>query len=143
MLYAYPLDELTSPKNSKAPDRLAHEISEPVHFFQTGVCHGVELVVYARQKTVYTIFTALKPIRSIGSESRSRGISLGHRGFFRSHSSKSPWFEDYKVTSTLSSYRKKMMVLINGVFLGILGRSSSCEYPFLEIQICCGVRQGL
>lgn len=112
MLYAYPLDELTSPKNSKAPDRLAHEISEPVHFFQTGVCHGVELLVYARQKTVYTLFTALKPIRSIGSESRSRGISLGHRGFFRSHSSKSPWFQDYKVNMTFEIGMMMMMMIL-------------------------------
>ncbi|KAI8139232.1 hypothetical protein BJV82DRAFT_627692 [Fennellomyces sp. T-0311] len=93
-LYAYPLDALTSPKNLKDPNSLRHEISDPVTFFQVGVCNGADMLVYARQKTVSTIFTALKPTRSIDPSSRGSG-SRSYRSFFGS-SSRNPWFSTYK-----------------------------------------------
>lgn len=112
VLYAYPLDELTSTKNSKAPDRLKQEITDPVHFFQTGVCNGMELLVAARQRTVSTSFVGFKPERHVDSDGslttptssssshhhhhiRLRTISQRH--LFRHHGSRSSWFSTYKV----------------------------------------------
>lgn len=109
MLYAYPLEELTSTKNSKAPDRLKQEITDPVHFFQRGVCNGMELLVAARQRTVSTSFIAFKPERHVDSDGKlttptsthhhhhTRLRTISQRHLFRHHGSRSSWFSTYKV----------------------------------------------
>ncbi|KAI9493891.1 CNH domain-containing protein [Zychaea mexicana] len=95
-LHAYPLDVLDDPKNIKAPDHFKHVISDPVHFFQVGVCNGEDMLVYARQKTVSTIFTACKPARDPNASSTSRGYLRSHRSLFSTHGSKSSWFSTYR-----------------------------------------------
>ncbi|KAI7859105.1 CNH domain-containing protein [Circinella umbellata] len=97
-LYAYPLNTLDNPKNIKSPESLAQEISDPVHFFQVGVCNGEDMLIYARQKTVSTMFTACKPTRKAdqSGNNSSSGRHRSARGLFSSHGSKSGWFSTYK-----------------------------------------------
>lgn len=138
VLYAYPLDELTSTKNSKAPDRLKQEITDPVHFFQTGVCNGMELLVAARQRTVSTSFIAFKPERHVDSNGslttptsstsshhhhhHTRLRTISQRHLFRHHGSRSSWFSTYKVLMN-AHFPKRAPSLTTSLFLGILGGS--------------------
>ncbi|KAI9266632.1 CNH domain-containing protein [Phascolomyces articulosus] len=94
-LHAYPLNLLDNPKSPRAPSSLVEVISDPVHFFQVGVCSGEDMLIYARQKALSTLFIACKPTRSADQINSSGGSGYRSR-LFGSHSSKSKWFSTYK-----------------------------------------------
>ena len=100
------MNTLDNPKNIKSPESLAQLISDPVHFFQVGVCNGEDMLIYARQKTVSTMFTACKPTRKADQtgNSSSSGRHRSARGLFSSHGSKTGWFSTYKVNFILSCH---------------------------------------
>lgn len=95
ILQAYPLDELISTKNVKAPDRLMEEVADHVQFFQLGVCNDMEMLVYARLKPVSTNFMVLTPRdEHDGHHHESR---LRRHSFFRHHENKNGRFHKHKV----------------------------------------------
>jgi hypothetical protein len=96
-LTAYPVHHLTSPVNSKAPDRLAQSIAQHVAYFQTGVCNGKNLVVYMKRKNTNSVFTALEPSCGDLRDPKNAKMLSSRPGFLNRGGS--TWFKHYKVNS--------------------------------------------
>ncbi|GAB5593532.1 RHO1 GDP-GTP exchange protein 2 [Umbelopsis nana] len=93
-LTAYPVHHLTSPVNSKAPDRLAQSIAQHVAYFQTGVCNGKNLVVYMKRKNTNSVFTALEPSCGDLRDPKNAKMLSSRPGFLNRGGS--TWFKHYK-----------------------------------------------
>lgn len=129
-LQAYPLDTLTSKKNIKAPDRLVQEIADHVQFFEVGICNGMELLVYARQKTLSTSFVVLKPTTEEPVQPEEHRWS-GVRHFFRHSGSTCSWFEVYKVSQCCLCFYE-LFLLIWVIFKEFLVGARAIGIHFLK-----------
>jgi hypothetical protein len=94
-LTAYPLHHLSSPVNSKAPDRLAQSIAQHVAYFQTGVCNGKNLVVYMKRRNTNSVFTAVEPSCGDLRDPKNAKMLTSRPGFLNRGGS--TWFKHYKV----------------------------------------------
>ncbi|KAG2185648.1 hypothetical protein INT44_002441 [Umbelopsis vinacea] len=93
-LTAYPVHLLTSPVNSKAPDRHSQSIAQHVAYFQTGVCNGKNLVVYMKRKNTNSVFTALEPSCGDLRDPKNAKMLTNRPGFLGRGGS--TWFKHYK-----------------------------------------------
>ncbi|CAM0136841.1 Rho guanine nucleotide exchange factor [Umbelopsis sp. WA50703] len=93
-LTAYPVHHLTTPVNSKAPDRLAQSIAQHVAYFQIGVCNGKNLVVYMKRKNTNSVFTALEPSCGDLRDPKNAKMLTSRPGFLNRGGS--TWFKHYK-----------------------------------------------